>query len=516
MTFGTSSTAYCGLRSQRTPFGRAALAWIAASLLALLGGCTVGPDFVAPAAPPVSGYLPGKEPSAVSDQVVSYNSRIPGAWWQLFGSRELNALIEQGLLHNADLEAAVAAIRVAEANALALRGGFWPTVAGSWESSRQLTPSNTLQSNSASDKSIYSLHTAQLTVGYAPDVFGGLRRQVEAAEAQIETQQMQREAVALTLTANLALAAIQMASFDGQIAATQKLIDIQQEQLRILRRQQSAGQIALTDVLAQETAAAQARTLLPPLERQRDQQRNVIAVLAGRFPAEMGSVRFSLTSFRVPRQLPVSLPGDIVRLRPDIRIAEASVKQANAQIGAAIAARLPQLTLSANGGSTAEMVSKLFSPGTWFGMIAGNVAQSIFDGRTLEMKQRAAEATFVQQTAQYRSVVLTAFQNVADVLLALETDGRALAAARDAEIAANRSLELFRQQLQQGQVSLPTLLTAQQAFLQTSLAKVQAEAARLSDAVALFQAVGGGWWDRQTEAAALQNGTERLMRTVNR
>lgn len=474
------------------------LALALASCVAV-SACAVGPDFVEPAPPNVTGYLPGKQPTASSGQTIVYNADLPGEWWHLLGSRQLTGLIEQGLRFNADLEAAEAAIRVAQANALALRGGFWPTITGSWESSRQRDATATLQSNAASGNSIYNLHTSQVSVGFAPDVFGGLRRQVEAAEAQIESQQMQREAVALTLTSNIALAAVQQASFEGQIEATQHIIELQSEQLRILKRQQDAGQIALTDVLAQETALAQARALLPPLERQRDQQRNIIAVLTGRLPSQVGPVRFRLDGFKVPRKLPVSFPGDVIRQRPDIRVAEANVRQANAQIGAALAARLPQFTLTANGGSTADLVSRLFSPGTWFGIIAGNVAQTVFDGRTLEMKQRAAEATFQQQTAQYRSVVLVAFQNIADVLLALDADGRALTATREAETAAKRSLDLVRQQLQQGQVSLPTLLTAQQAYLQTSLARVQAEATRLSDTIALFQALGGGWWKRMAE-----------------
>ena len=464
------------------------------------GGCVVGPDFKTPDAPSISGYLPGetqKRAAAEANVKPQPGAHLPGEWWQVFGSRRLNDLIELGLRENADLEAADAALRVAEANNLALRGGLWPTVQSSWNSSRQLTPTRTLASNHAKDKAVYSLHTAQVTVTYVADVFGGLRRQIEASEAQIEVQEHQREAVALTLTSNIALAAIQQASFEGQIEATRNLIKAQTELLDILKRQQQAGQIALPDVLVQETAVAQARLLLPPLERQRDQQANVIAVLTGRFPAEATKEAFKLTAFKSPRQLPVSLPADLVRQRPDVRVAEANLKAANAQIGVALAARFPQFTLNGNGGSTADTIGKLFSPGTWFYMLAGNVAQTVFDGRTLAMKQKAAEETFAQQTAQYRSVVLTAFQNVADVLLALEADARSIKAAREAEEAARRSLDIIRQQLQQGQVSMPTLLAAQQAYLQTSLATVQARASQLADTVALYQALGGGWWNRQ-------------------
>ena len=471
-----------------------------------LGGCVVGPDFASPAAPGVSSYLPsdrGNGRERVKGMKLAFDKQVPGDWWEVFGSKHLNELIELGMSQNADLEAAEAAIRVAEANALAAKGGFWPTVQASGNSSRQLTADRTVTSNHATGKASYTLHTAQVSVAYVADVFGSVRRQVEASEAMVEMQEFQREAVVLTLTSNIALAAIQLASFEGQITETKRLITVQTQLLDILKRQQAAGQIALPDVLAQETAVALAKLLLPPLERQYDQQRNLIAVLTGRFPAEAGhKERFRLASFKMPPSLPVSLPADLVRQRPDIRVAEANLKQSNAQIGVAIAARLPQITLTGNGGSTADAVGKLFLPSTWFYLVAGNAVTTLFDGRTLQMKQVAAEETFNQQTAQYKSTVLQAFQNVADVLRAIEADARMVIAARDAEAAAQRSLTLIRQQLDQGQVSLPALLNAQQALLQTSLARVQAQASRLANAVALYQALGGGWWQRRHEETA--------------
>jgi NodT family efflux transporter outer membrane factor (OMF) lipoprotein len=491
-----------------------------------LGGCVVGPDFSSPAPPPVADYLPAKPATIGQSGANSRTARgadLPGAWWELLGSRNLSALVEAALTNNADIEAAEAAVRVAHANLAAGAGAFWPTAQAKWDSSRQLTPTRTLASNHATDKASYTLHTPQVSVTYALDVWGGTKRQVEALDALVEVADFQREAAILTLTSSLALAAIQQASFEGQIAATRRLIEVQTQLLEVLRRQQTAGQIALPDVLAQETAAAQAKLLLPPLERQRDQARNLMAALSGRFPSEMGRETFRLSGFKVPRQVPVSVPADLVHQRPDVRVAEATLRQANALIGAAIAARYPQITLTGNGGSTADAIGKLFSPGTWFYMIAGSAVHTIFDGRTLAMKQRAAEETFNQTSAQYRSVVLVAFQNVADALVAIEADGRAITAAIEAEKAAQRSLDIVRQQVDQGQVSLPALLTAQQAYLQTSLARVQAEASRFASIVALFQALGGGWWNRPTtvdviaevRAAPWPRTTARQVRTVN-
>jgi NodT family efflux transporter outer membrane factor (OMF) lipoprotein len=487
---GCFSPRHCWTEALRGPHR------LLAGMLALtsLAGCALGPDFKLPEPPPVASYLPGldRQPG----RIFVPGGDIPARWWEGFRSRHLNELIELGIAQNADLKAAEAAVRIAQANTLAQRGALFPQVAANWNSSGQKTPVATLQSNAANNAEIYSLHTAQVTVAYVLDAWGSTRRQIESLQAQAEALAFQREAAYLTLTSSIALAAIQEASLRGQIAATRRLIALQTRLLATLRRQYNLGQIGMQDVLVQETAAAQARMLLPPLERQLDQQRHLLAVLTGRFPSEETAATFELGSFRLPRRLPLSLPADLVCQRPDVRAAEANVHAANAQIGVAIANRLPQITLSGNDGSTGLAISKLFSPGTSAWLIAANAVQPVFDGGTLLHKQQAAEEALAQSLQQYRSVVLTAFQNVADALRALQADARALSAAVAAEEAARRSFDLVRRQLDRGQVSLPILLGAQQAYLQTSLARVQAEAARLADTVALFQALGGGWWNR--------------------
>ncbi|MFL5105373.1 MAG: efflux transporter outer membrane subunit [Xanthobacteraceae bacterium] len=476
------------------------------TLAAMAAGCAVGPDFQPPSPPQVTGYLPpGRRPATsepLPDQRLVAGAAIPDRWWELFRSRHLNELITQAIIHNTDLQAAEAAVRVAQANALAQRGALFPLVTADFNSSRQKVPTASLTSNAANNASTYSLHTAQLTVTYVADVFGGTRRQIESSDALAEAQAFQREAVYLTLAANIAIAAIQEASLRGQIAATRRLIAIQTRLLDILRRQYDLGQIALIDVTAQETAVAQARLLLPPLEKQLAQQRDLITFLTGRFPGEDVAATFNIGSFRLPRAVPLSLPADLVRQRPDIRVAEANLRSASAQIGVAVANRLPKITLNANAGSTALALAKLFSPGTGFWMVAGDAAQTVFDAGALYHRQKAAEETFNQSAAQYRGTVLIAFQNVADTLRALQADSRAVAAAVAAEQSASRNIDLVSKQVEQGQVSLPVLLAAQQAYLQTSLALVQAQATRLADTVALFQALGGGWWNRPPPPAS--------------
>lgn len=454
----------------------------------MLSACAVGPDFKSPELPPATGYFPGQRISGSTD--------VPGNWWERFRSAQLNRLIDDGIAYNSDLQAAEAAVRAAQANALAQRAGLFPEFTASLDSNRQQTPTAVLDSNSASGKSIYSVQTAQVSVSFVPDIWGGTRRQIETAEAQAEAQAFQREATFVTLSANIALAAIQEASLRGQIAATRRLIELQTQSLNVLKLQNERGQIALPDVVAQETAVAQAKLLLPSLEKQLAQQRNLLAFLTGRMPSDVVPATFNLGSFRLPRPLPASLPADLIRQRPDVRAAEANLRAANAQIGVAIANRLPQVTLSANAGSAASTIASLFTPQTALWTLAGNAAQTVFDAGAREQKQRVAEAQTEQALALYRTAVLAGCQNVADVLRALTADERALAAATAAESSANRSIELARAQIDRGQVSIAVLLAAQQAYLQASLARVQAQAARLSDTVALFQALGGGWWNR--------------------
>jgi NodT family efflux transporter outer membrane factor (OMF) lipoprotein len=471
----------------------------------MLSGCTVGPDFRPPDPPDVTGYL-GR--GGVADRATPRVAAgdLPYRWWELFRSKALSRLIEEGIEYNADLKAAEAAIRVAYANAQATRGSLLPAVDGSFNPTRQQVAPCCNTATPPTGDNLYSLITAQLSVSYTLDVWGGIRRQVEAADALAEVAEFQREATYLTLTSNIALAAISEASLRGQIAATQRIIGLQTDVLGIMRKQVDAGQIALPDVAQQETALAQAQLLLPPLEKQLFQQRHLLSVLTGRFPSDGVGSTFGPNSLSLPHRIPVTLPASLILQRPDIRVAQANMRQANAQVGVAVANRLPNITLSGNVGSQALAMSQLFSPQTGLWTIAGNIAQPIFNAGTLKNKQISAEESFNQVSEVYRGVVLIAFQNVADALRALQADSKAVAAATAAERAAARSFELTQKQIERGQYSVQTLLTAQQAFLQTSIARVQSEAQLLSDTVLLFQALGGGWWNRPEPAPVVVEG----------
>jgi NodT family efflux transporter outer membrane factor (OMF) lipoprotein len=482
---------------------------ISFTITVLLAGCAVGPDFKEPDPPAVTSYMPGVPAAQTVSAPGEFGAAqrfvkemdIPGQWWTLFHSRPLTDLIDQSIKANPNLTAAQAALRQARENTLAQQGSYYPQVSAGLSASRNLTPTAALSPASATGNPYYSLITPQLSLSYVPDVFGANRRAVESLEAQAENLRYQLEATYVTLTSNVVTGALQEASLRGQIAATGETIKVESDLLAILRKQYDLGQVSMADVAAQEAALAQARLALPPLQKQLAQQRDALAALAGRFPSEDIAARFQLADLKLPVEVPVTLPSKLVEQRPDVRAAEENMHSASAQIGVAVAARLPQITLSASIGNSASTLSNLFTPGTNFWTLAGGVTGPIFTGGTLLHKERAAEAGFDQAAAQYKSTVIAAMQNVADTLHALQSDADALVAAVASEQAAGRSLAIVRKQLELGQVAYLALLNAEQTYQQAKLALVQAQAARLTDTAALFQALGGGWWNHEAMVA---------------
>jgi NodT family efflux transporter outer membrane factor (OMF) lipoprotein len=420
---------------------------------------------------------------------------IPGEWWALFHSKPLNDLIERSLKNNPNITAGQAALVAAREFVLAQKGAFFPSITGGFSASRNKT-ANTLSPATASGGLYYNLFTPQVSVSYVPDVFGLNRRSVETLKAQAEQQRFALAATHITLSANVAAAAIQEASLRGQVAATHQLIESNTRALKILREQLAKGYISGLAVAAQEAQLAQVAATLPPLLKQLAQQRDLLAALAGAFPNQEPAETFELASLQLPRQLPVSLPSKLVEQRPDVRQAEENFHVASAQVGIAIANRLPNLTLTANAGNAALAANQMMAGGAGFFTLGAQVTEPLFDGFSLMHKERAARAAFVLAAEQYRSTVLTAFQNVADTLNALEQDGDALKAAAAAADAAKVTLDLTRQQMQTGYSNYLALLGAEQAYQQAVMGLVQAQANRYADTVALFQALGGGWWHR--------------------
>jgi NodT family efflux transporter outer membrane factor (OMF) lipoprotein len=501
---------------------------IAAAIAAAAAGCAVGPNFHKPVAPAGAGYSTQPLPEATaSASVLGGDAQrfvtgqdLPFEWWEAFGSPALDSLVEKAFRANPSIKGAQAALRQAQELVYAQQGYFFPTVAADYNFERQKLAGN-LSGTSApgvqgngSDIAAYqnpspnpaphnlplyfNFHTAQFTVGFVPDVFGGNRRKVESLGAQARMQRFELEATYITLASNVVAAAIQEASTRAQIAATKEIIDYNEKSLKVLRDKFRLGYAMRIDVAAQELALAQAKQLLPPLEKQFEQTRDLIRALIGNLPNQEIEDTFELASLKLPPQLPLSLPSKIIEQRPDVRAAEEQLRSANAQVGVAIAAMLPQFSIAGTYGGTATQFSDMFRSGGPFWTLVGDVTQPVFAGGTLLHTKRAADQALRQAAAQYQTTVITAYQNVADALHAMLSDANGLAAAVEAERAAKVTLDLTRERMQDGYTDYLTELLAETAYQQALLSRVQAQATRFGDTAALYQALGGGWWNRKT------------------
>ena len=506
------------------------------SAAAFAAGCAFGPRYHRPQAPAGAGYAPAPllEMSASAPvhggepQRLVSGRDIPFEWWELFKSPALNALVERAFRTNPTVASAQAALVQAQELVYAQQGYFFPTVAANYNFQRTKIAGNFTVDDSPGTQGngdnlnpplldlkhfphtaplYYNYHTAQLTVGFVPDVFGANYRQMESLAAQTEAQRFALEATYITLASNVVAAAIQEASVRAQIEATRQIIAADEKSVGILRDQFRLGFAMRVDVAAQETALAQAKATLPPLQLQFEQTRDLIRALVGNLPNQEVPETFELDALQLPPELPLSLPARIIEQRPDVLAAEAQLHAANAQVGVAVAAMLPQLSITGAYGGNADQFAWMFRRGGPFWNLVGAVTQPLFEGGTLLHRKRAADEALKQAAAQYQSSVLTAYQNVADTLHASFSDADALAANVRAESAAKVTYDLTRRQMEAGYVNYLTLLGAESAYQQALLNRVQAQATRYGDTVALFQALGGGWWNRPpaTEVARRAN-----------
>jgi NodT family efflux transporter outer membrane factor (OMF) lipoprotein len=503
------------------------------SSAALAASCAVGPRYHRPEAPPNAGYAPAPllETSASAPihggeaQRLVNGRDIPFEWWELFKSPALNALVERAFKANPTVTSAQAALVQAQELVYAQRGYFFPTFDANYNFQRTKIAGNFTVDDSPGTQGngdnlnpplldlkhfphtaplYYNYHTAQLTVGFVPDVFGANWREVETLAAQTDAQRFALEATYITLASNVVAAAIQEASLRAQLEATRQIIAADEKSLQILRNQFRLGFAMRVDVAAQETALAQAKATLPPLQMQFEQTRDLIRALAGNLPNQEVPETFELDALQLPSELPVSLPAKIIEQRPDVRAAEAQLHAANAQVGVALAAMLPQLSITGAYGGNADQFAWMFRTGGPFWNLVGGVTQPLFQGGTLLHRKRAADDALRQAAAQYQSSVITAYQNVADTLHASLSDADALAANVRAESAARVSYDLTRRQMETGYVSYLTLLSAETAYQLALRARVQAQATRYGDVVALFQSLGGGWWNRPSGTSVVR------------
>jgi NodT family efflux transporter outer membrane factor (OMF) lipoprotein len=470
-----------------------------------VSACAVGPDFHSPAPPATTHYTRAPEPTGTvgapgpsgTAQTFTTERDIPADWWTLFHSQALDALVRQALTDSPTVQAAQATLLTAAETYKAERGGLLlPKLDATGTAVRQREPGAVVGQPGA-PAFIFNLFDASVGVTYRLDLFGASRRQVEALRAQADYQRWQLEAARLTLADNVVTTSVNIASLHAQISALTDIIASERDQLKVVQRQFDAGAASRSDLLAQQTQVADNEAQLPALEKALAQAQHRLAVLAGRTPDDATVPDFTIDQLTLPAELPLSVPAKLVRQRPDVQAAEALLHVSTAQLGVATANLYPQLNLTGSIGSETIQASDLFKTGSAAWNVGGSLTQPLFHGGELMGLKRAARADLDRATAEYRRAVLGALQDVADTLRALDADARTLQADLITETDAQDTLNMTKLQYKVGGVSYLQLLNAQRVYLQARQNRVQAEAARYADTAALFQALGGGWWNRQ-------------------
>ena len=487
---------------------RSACRFTAAAMISLLVGCTLGPDFEQPKAPDTKGYteegIPetrvpnAKEP----EQRFVLGKKVTGDWWQLFHAKRLNEVLEQSIAGSPTLVAATATLAQASENIVIARGALYPQVDFTAGYSRQRVNFAAVGINQPGP--IINLFSIGPTVSYALDPFGGNRRRVEQQEALTEFQDYQLDAAYLTLTGNAATQALNIASAREQIKVVNSIIQDDDENLRLIRTELQAGEATQLDVQSAISQLTSDRTLLPPLYQQVSVARHALAILLGRLPADWVAPDFDLEEFTLPPVLPVSLPSELVRQRPDILASEAQLHAASASIGVATAQLYPNINLSGSFVQEAIKTSTLFDPTSSIWNVGAQLLAPVFHGGELEAQKRASVDAFDAALANYKQTVLTGFDQVADVMQALAHDTQELEEQRLALEAADERLRLTRTTYQYGNVGVLQVLDSQRGVEQSRLGYVRAEAQRLLDTVQFLTAMGGGWWDWKAKDPATQ------------
>ncbi len=468
------------------------------AVLCLVAGCTVGPDFTRPKPPQAGRYTHGPQPSATAraagrSQYFSLGAQIASDWWRLFKSPQADSLVREAIVNSPTLQAAQAGLRQSREVLRAGQGVFYPQVDAGFDATRQKFSQSRF--GGGPESNIFNLYTLSATISYALDVFGGQRRAVEALGAQVDFHRYLALGTYLTLSGNIVNALIAQAAYSEEIDATAKLIVLQKEQIRITGAQAEAGTVPYSNVLSLQSQLAATEAALPPLKQKLSQTRHLLAVLTGHTPAEWTSPRVGMADFTLPGKLPVSLPSDLARQRPDILASEAQLHIASANIGVATAAMYPSFTLNGSYGLENTSLGSLFKKTSSIWSLGGNIAAPLFHGGTLSAERRAAIEAYNQALANYRQTVLAALAQVADTLRALGHDAETLRAQSKALAAAREALDLVQANYQAGTVNYLQVLTADSQYYQAKIGYLQAQAGRLQDTVALFVALGGGWWN---------------------
>lgn len=465
--------------------------------LLLLGGCAVGPDYQNPTPPALERYGIETDPilTAPAEGVAQHftlGGKIVTDWWRLFKSPKLDALINDAMAHNPSIAAADASLRRSQNNLRAGYGIFYPQIEGDAEALRQRYSGAKLGERAPA--SVFNLFTLGASVSYALDVFGGERRLVEQLGAERDVSEANREAVYLTLWTNIVNGVIASSAYRAEIDATLALIRSMREQIDLTGDQVTAGTAPYSALLALRQQLGALQASLPPLEQLKSHSDMLLATLSGHNPSEWTPPPIRLEELNLPADLPVSLPAELVAQRPDLKAASAVAHDASANIGVATAALLPSFSLTGTIGGNASQTSQLLAKQAQFWSFGAGAVVPIFNGFTLWYQRKAALDAYDQAMALYRQTLLAAILQVGDCLHALDHDADALQAEGLARASADESLQLIDANFQAGLVNQLAMLNAQSQRNQIEIVRLQLVALRYQDTVALFAALGGGWW----------------------
>lgn len=486
---------------------RAARLFACASLVALLAGCMLGPDFTAPKAPDTKGYTADGVPETAvpgakeQQQRFVLGQKITGDWWRLFHAKALNEVVEQAIAGNQTLAASRATLAEAREAVVVSGGVLYPQLDAGASAARERATEAVLGIPIRTPP--FNLFTIGPTVSYAVDPFGANRRRVEEQQSLADSQGYELDAAYLTLTGNAVTQALNIASARAQIKAVNDIIKDDQENLRLVESELKAGEATQLDVESAASQLAADRTLLPPLRQQLSVARHALSILLGRLPAQWSPPDFDMTDFDLPAELPTSLPSELVRQRPDILAAETQLHAASAAIGVATAELYPNITLSASFTLEALKTSTLFAPASHLWGVGADLTAPLFHGGALRAQKRAAVDAYDASLADYKETVLVAFGQVADVMQALAHDAELIDAQRRALESAEASLRLVRTTYQYGNVGVLQVLDAQRLTEQARLGYVRAQIQRYLDTAQFLTAMGGGWWNWQGKAEAM-------------
>ena len=480
---------------------------LAGGIALLLTACGSEPPTQPPALANDLGYSPTGTPTipsvgkAGTDQHFALGKEVSGAWWGLFQSQPLDALVTEAIAGNRNLVVTRASLAAAHEAVNVAAGGLYPQVDFDASASRQRNNFKAVGLTGLPPKE-FNVYSLGPTVSYTFGLGGLVPRQVEQQQALEEVQSHELKAAYLTLAGNVVTEAVTIASLNAQIKAVNDMIADDQTNLRLTQDMVRAGAGSDLDVQTANAQLATDRTLLPSLRQQRSVAQHALAVLVGKSPANWSAPDFVLDQLTLPAEMPVSLPSDLVHQRPDILASEAQLRVAAAAVGVADAQLYPSLRISADIMQQFLKPDTIFDPMSNIWSIGANLAAPIFHGGTLRAQKREAEHTYEGSIASYEQTVLSAFGQVADLLDALAHDAEQITAEQTALQSAESTVGLTRRSFQLGNSTLLQVLDAQRQLQQARLGLVRAEGQRFLDSTQLFVALGGGWWNQPPTAAA--------------